>query len=143
MFQAFPIGSPLVHDVSQAIMIPSVQEEMVQIENKWFGVPGVCQSKSSSINSSRLGFSNFSGLFLITGVTSGLALFIYLAIFMYRERDRLRVKLTCTESMSLKRLHEWVERHVSTKHKGLPIAEGQELDSERNGQGACQFEVDG
>ncbi|GJN00710.1 hypothetical protein PR202_ga17908 [Eleusine coracana subsp. coracana] len=87
---AFPIGSPLVHDVSQAIMIPSVQEEMVQIENKWFGDPGVCQRKRSSINSSRLGFSNFSGLFLISGVTSGLALFIHLAIFVHQERDRLR-----------------------------------------------------
>ncbi|KAK3128585.1 hypothetical protein QOZ80_6BG0463730 [Eleusine coracana subsp. coracana] len=140
---AFPIGSPLVHDISQAIMIPSVQEEMVQIENKWFGDPGVCQSKRSSINSSRLGFSNFSGLFLISGVTSGLALFIYLAIFVYQEQDRLKAETPCTGSMSLKRLHAWLERHISTKHKGLPIAMVQELGSERNGQGINQFQVDG
>ena len=106
----------MVHDVSQAIMTPAVQQEMAWIERKWFGDPGACESKSGGINSSRLGFSNFGGLFLITGMTSGLALLISLSIFVYQERDKLRAALSRTRSMSLQRLHTWLERLGSTEH---------------------------
>jgi len=113
---AFPIGSPMAHDVSQAIMTPAVQQEMAWIERKWFGDPGACESKSGGINSFRLSFSNFGGLFLITGMTSGLALLISLSIFVYQERDKLRAALSRTRSMSLQRLHTWLERLGSTEH---------------------------
>uniref|UniRef100_R7WEP9 Glutamate receptor 2.8 n=1 Tax=Aegilops tauschii TaxID=37682 RepID=R7WEP9_AEGTA len=39
---------------------------------------------------SNLSFRSFGGLFLITGVVSSLLLLLYVAIFMYRERDELR-----------------------------------------------------
>ncbi|TVU12252.1 hypothetical protein EJB05_45887, partial [Eragrostis curvula] len=135
---AFPIGSPLVHDVSQAIMIPAVQEEMAQIEKKWFGDPGVCQSNNGGVSSSRLGFSNFSGLFLISGITSGLALFIYFAIFVYQEQDWVRAEVSRTGSLLLQRLRAWLEGLVSNKHQESPIINGQEAESEKNAQGANQ-----
>ncbi|CAN6208415.1 unnamed protein product [Urochloa humidicola] len=115
---AFPIGSPMVHDVSQAIMTPAVQEEMARIERKWFGNPGACESKSGGINSSRLSFSNFGGLFFITGMTSGMALLISLSIFVYQERDKLRAEVSRTRSISLQRLRTWLERLGSTEQVG-------------------------
>uniref|UniRef100_A0A0E0L8T9 Ionotropic glutamate receptor C-terminal domain-containing protein n=1 Tax=Oryza punctata TaxID=4537 RepID=A0A0E0L8T9_ORYPU len=89
---AFPIGSPIVHDLWQAFMLPSVQEEMARIDRKWFGDTQTCDSKSSGVgsSSSSLSFSNFSGLFLISGITSSLAPLVHLAILAYQERDELR-----------------------------------------------------
>ncbi|CAL5051499.1 unnamed protein product [Urochloa decumbens] len=111
---AFPIGSPMVHDISQAIMMPAMQEEIARIERKWFGDPGACESNSDGINSSRLSFSNFGGLFLITGMTSGLALLISLSIFVYQEREKFRVAVFRAWSISLQRLHTWLEHLGST-----------------------------
>lgn len=79
----------MVHDVSQAILSPAVQEEMERIEKKWFSNPGACQSKSSSIDSSSLSFSSFGGLFLVSGTMSGLVLLIQLAIFVYQEHGKI------------------------------------------------------
>ncbi|RLN13531.1 hypothetical protein C2845_PM09G05270 [Panicum miliaceum] len=129
-----------------AIMTPAVQQEMAQIEKKWFGDPGACESKSDGINSSRLSFSNFGGLFLITGMTSGLALLISLSIFVYQERDKLRAAASRTRSMSsLQRLHTWLERLGSTEHTESPINH-QEADRrvwERDGHWSNQLQGDG
>ncbi|CAN6172841.1 unnamed protein product [Urochloa humidicola] len=111
---AFPIGSPMVHDISQAIVTPAMQEEIARIEKKWFGDPGACESKSDGINSSRLSFSNFGGLFLITGMTSGLALFISLSTFVYQEREKFRAVASRTRLILLQRLHTWLEHLGST-----------------------------
>jgi hypothetical protein len=111
----------MVHEISKAIMTPGVQEEMARIERKWFGDPGACASSSGGINSSRLGFSNFSGLFLISGLTSGLALLIILSIFVYQKRDELRAEASRIRSMSLQRLHMWFERLRSSEHRESPI----------------------
>lgn len=91
-FQAFPIGSPIVHDIWQAFMLPSVQEEMARIDRKWFGDTQTCEGKSSGVDSSSssLGFSSFSGLFFISGITSGLALLVHLGILAYQKHDELR-----------------------------------------------------
>ncbi|WVZ82209.1 hypothetical protein U9M48_029496, partial [Paspalum notatum var. saurae] len=131
---AFPIGSPMVHDVSQVIMTPAVQEQMVQIERKWFGNSGACESNSGdNINSSRLGFSSFSGLFLITGLTSGLALLVSLSIFGYQKRDKLRAEASRTRSISLQWLHTWIER----------LGRKQEGEHDRDGHGSNQLQEDG
>uniref|UniRef100_A0A0E0HQ27 Glutamate receptor n=1 Tax=Oryza nivara TaxID=4536 RepID=A0A0E0HQ27_ORYNI len=89
---AFPIGSPIVHDIWQAFMLPSVQEEMARIDRKWFGDTQTCEGKSSGVDSSSssLGFSSFSGLFFISGITSGLALLVHLGILAYQKHDELR-----------------------------------------------------
>uniref|UniRef100_A0A0D9WMS4 Ionotropic glutamate receptor C-terminal domain-containing protein n=1 Tax=Leersia perrieri TaxID=77586 RepID=A0A0D9WMS4_9ORYZ len=102
---AFPIGSLIVHDLWQAFMLPSVQEEMARIDRKWFGDAQTCEGKSSVTDSSSLGFSNFSGLFLISAITSGLALLIHLAIVGYQEGEKLRAAVDGVARASSRRMH--------------------------------------
>jgi hypothetical protein len=108
----------MVHDVSQAIMFPAVQEEMQRIEKKWFGDPGACQSKGSGISSSSssLGFSSFSGLFLISGTVSGLVLLVHLVI-IYHEHGKLW-------AASLYKWFQWLDFFAGAKNWRLPIFKG-------------------
>lgn len=121
----------MVHDVSQAILSPVVQEEIERIEKKWFGDPGACQSESNSIGSSSLGFNSFSGLFLITGTVSGLVLLIHLTIFVYQEHGKLWDAL----------LHKWLQCLnfvVGARDWRLPIFNGQRIECSRGGDGVNQ-----
>ncbi|XP_037452652.1 glutamate receptor 2.8-like [Triticum dicoccoides] len=90
----FPRGSPMVGDVSREILRLAEGDQMARIEKAWFGEPGTCRDALGGIGggdgSSNLSFRSFGGLFLITGVVSSLMLLLYVAIFMYRERDELR-----------------------------------------------------
>lgn len=126
----------MVHDVSQAIITPAVQEEMARIEKKWLGDPEACESKNDGINSARLTFSNFGGLFLITGMTSGLALLISLGTFVYQERDKLRAEASRTRSLLLQRLRIWLECLGSTTQIG-------EHERDRDGHESNQLQGDG
>ncbi|KAJ8758621.1 hypothetical protein K2173_000342 [Erythroxylum novogranatense] len=83
----FPRGSPLVSDVSRAILNVTEGETMKKIEEKWFGKEASCPDPSTSISSNSLGIESFWGLFLITGVVSFLALLIYLIMFIYEQWD--------------------------------------------------------
>ncbi|KAL2525380.1 Glutamate receptor 2.2 [Abeliophyllum distichum] len=62
----FPMGSPLVSDVSGAILKVTEGEKMRQIENKCFW-----------------------GLFVVVGVASILALIVSSGLFLYEQRSRL------------------------------------------------------
>ncbi|XVE53490.1 hypothetical protein DITRI_Ditri03aG0007300 [Diplodiscus trichospermus] len=84
----FPIGSPLVADVSRAILNVTQGEKMNQIENAWFN-NGSCPDVNTSVSSNRLGVERFWGLFLIAGVASISALVIFAVMFAYEQRDVL------------------------------------------------------
>ncbi|CAD5181023.1 unnamed protein product [Musa acuminata subsp. malaccensis] len=86
----FPRGSPLVSDISRAILNITEGERMTEIEKAWFGDPTSCPNQSNNLASSSLAFRSFGGLFLITGVVSVLALLIFLARFIYTEWDELQ-----------------------------------------------------
>ncbi|XP_072981956.1 glutamate receptor 2.7-like [Typha latifolia] len=86
----FPRGSPLVPDVSRAILNVTEGEEMAIIERTWFGNLTNIQAQSSSSGSASLAFWSFRGLFLITGLVSILMLIIYLIIFFCKEWDKLK-----------------------------------------------------
>ncbi|KAM0943352.1 putative periplasmic binding protein-like I [Dioscorea sansibarensis] len=73
----FPKGSPLVPDVSRAILNISQGTKMAGIEKKWIGYENKRQEQDSPLNSQRLNFRSFAGLFLITGLTSIIASLIY------------------------------------------------------------------
>ncbi|XP_006648027.3 glutamate receptor 2.7-like [Oryza brachyantha] len=114
----FPRGSPMVADVSRAILTLAETEKMAQIEKKWFGEPGACQSQGSAVGSSNLSFRSFGGLFLITGVVSTAMLLIYLATFFYREREKLRAAEAAaisgasgSGSPSIRRLRAWARHY--------------------------------
>ncbi|KAL6345761.1 hypothetical protein AAG906_017506 [Vitis piasezkii] len=84
---AFPRGSPLVQDVSRAVLNVTEGDEMVKIEKEWFGKKTSCSDDNgSSISSNNISLDSFWGLFLIAGVTSSLALIIGIAMFLHKHR---------------------------------------------------------
>ncbi|KAK2997072.1 hypothetical protein RJ639_024864, partial [Escallonia herrerae] len=87
--QAFPIGSPLVPDVSRAILSVTEGDKMEQIQKAWLGKHGSCPEATSSLSSSSLSLSSFWGLFLIVGVASSLALLISASMRVYEPRDSM------------------------------------------------------
>ncbi|KAI5586810.1 hypothetical protein BDE02_06G237200 [Populus trichocarpa] len=86
----FPKGSPLVPDISRAILNVTEGDEMKQIEGAWFGKNSTCPESGSSISSNSLSLKSFWGLFLIAGLAALLALIIFIVMFVYRERNVLR-----------------------------------------------------
>ncbi|XP_044463536.1 glutamate receptor 2.2-like [Mangifera indica] len=85
---AFPLGSPLVADVSRAILNVTEGPKMNEIEDAWFKKNN-CPDPSSLV-SSRLGLNSFWGLFLIAGIASILTLIISMAIFLHKHREVLK-----------------------------------------------------
>ncbi|XP_062022460.1 glutamate receptor 2.7-like [Rosa rugosa] len=84
----FPKRSPLLPDVSQAVLNVTGGEKIMNIENKWFKKDSNCQDFSNpKFSSNRLDFKNFRVLFFITWVASGVALILYLVRFSYKYRD--------------------------------------------------------
>ncbi|KAL6345494.1 hypothetical protein AAG906_017215 [Vitis piasezkii] len=84
---AFPRGSPLVQDVSRAVLKVTEGDEMVKIEKEWFGKKTSCSDDNgSSLSSNNISLDSFWGLFLIAGATSSLALIIGIAMFLYKHR---------------------------------------------------------
>ncbi|KAI9393681.1 hypothetical protein POPTR_006G268400v4 [Populus trichocarpa] len=86
----FPKGSPLVADISRAILNVTEGDKMKQIEGAWFGKKSTCPDSSPSISSNSLSLKSFWGLFLIAGLAALLALIIFVVMFVYRERNVLR-----------------------------------------------------
>lgn len=136
----FPRGSPMTADVSREVVSLAEGEKMTQIEKKWFGEPGVCPNRdgNAALGSSNLSFQSFGGLFLITGVVSGLMLLIFLASFFYRERDELRAEEAAagfgsgSGSPSLRRLRAWM-RHYDRRDPRSPTFKTWNEGSVRSG----------
>lgn len=123
------MGSPLVLDVSRAILELTEEEKLARIENKWFGdQAGACVSKRNSTDSSSLlELRSFSGLFLTNAVVSVLALLIHLATFVCQEREHAE-PAGAGRTMSLPWLRAWLRRFDTFK--------GRRGESVRNGSGA-------
>lgn len=85
-FQVFPKGSPLVPDVSRAILNVTEEDKMKQIADAWFGKQSSCPDSSTLISSNSLSLKSFGGLFLIAGIASLSALLIFIVKFVYQER---------------------------------------------------------
>ncbi|GAB4857805.1 hypothetical protein Ancab_040530 [Ancistrocladus abbreviatus] len=85
----FPTGSPLVSDVSRAILNVTEGDIMVAIEKKWIVQEDVCMSTSGYANTTSLGLDSFWGLFLIAGIASLLALSMFAVFFLYEQRKIL------------------------------------------------------
>ncbi|GLJ24196.1 hypothetical protein SUGI_0461440 [Cryptomeria japonica] len=69
----FPKGSPLLSDISRAVLMVSEDKEMQKIEAMYFN-DTLCASPAATVDSNRLSIYSFWGLFLITGTISMLAL---------------------------------------------------------------------
>ncbi|KAL7187160.1 hypothetical protein ACSBR1_037264 [Camellia fascicularis] len=84
----FPIGSPLLHDVSRAVLNVTEGDKMVGIERAWFG-QSHCSDSSTSISSNSLGLDSFWGLFLIAGIASLSTFIIFIIVFVYKHKHVL------------------------------------------------------
>ncbi|KAB1202887.1 Glutamate receptor 2.7 [Morella rubra] len=86
----FPKGSPLVADVSSAILNITEGDQMKQIEDSWLGAQTNCpDSNNPQVSSGSLSLSSFSGLFLIAGAASVAALIFNFFMFLRRERQEI------------------------------------------------------
>ncbi|TYH64028.1 hypothetical protein ES332_D07G237500v1 [Gossypium tomentosum] len=75
----FPKGSPLVQDISSAIMRLREEEKLQLMENKWFrSTKSIFTDQDTRSNPSRLNLHSFGGLFLVTGISSTSALLLCL-----------------------------------------------------------------
>ncbi|GKV03060.1 hypothetical protein SLEP1_g15427 [Rubroshorea leprosula] len=106
----FPKGSPLVADVSRAISNVMKGDKMKEIEDKWFPKQTNCPDSSTSVSSYSLSFGSFWGLFLIAGVAAVIALIIFVAEFLYKQKDVL-----CIPGISVQRRILQVLRNFDRK----------------------------
>uniref|UniRef100_A0A0A0LQH4 Uncharacterized protein n=1 Tax=Cucumis sativus TaxID=3659 RepID=A0A0A0LQH4_CUCSA len=67
-WEGFPRGSPLVSDISRAILKVTEGDRIREIENQWFKK-----------------YRLFEGLFLVTGIASISFVVGYLVVFLYKE----------------------------------------------------------
>lgn len=89
LFQAFPKGSPLVPDVSSAIVSLTELNRTEAIRNFWLGDGTDCASNDISVNSESLTLESFKGLFLIAGLSATSALCIFLVNFLRENKQVL------------------------------------------------------
>ncbi|CAK9146063.1 unnamed protein product [Ilex paraguariensis] len=93
----FPKGSPLVADVSRAIVSLIKNVKILQLERQWLKNPPCIVS---GISSSGLTLNSFEGLFAISGVIA-MCLVIFLVIYLYKNKDFLqRISSSSTNTWS-------------------------------------------
>ncbi|XP_050368066.1 glutamate receptor 2.8-like [Argentina anserina] len=86
----FPKGSPLIPDVSQAILRLTEEETITKLEDKWIRKENNCKDPGTEkLHSSSLGLESFWILFLIAGIASILALLIFAASFLHKHKQVL------------------------------------------------------
>ncbi|XWS31183.1 hypothetical protein CRYUN_Cryun23aG0055500 [Craigia yunnanensis] len=94
----FPKGSPLVADVSRAILNVTQGDEFNGIEDTWFKKETDCPDHNPSTSSKSLSLESFRGLFLIAGFAAISALIIFAAMFLHEKRHIL---LQCHSETSI------------------------------------------
>ncbi|KAI3932708.1 hypothetical protein MKW98_012679 [Papaver atlanticum] len=99
---AFPKGSPLVPDISRAILSVTEGDKMIAIEKKWFGNQVDCleQRRGTNLNSDRLSLDSFLGLFFIAGFTSISAFLIFVIIFLRENKNILASQLPVRQKLA-------------------------------------------
>ncbi|XP_054793523.1 glutamate receptor 2.7-like isoform X2 [Prosopis cineraria] len=104
----FPKGSPLVADVSRAILNVTQGDKMKAIENAWFKKNN-CPDSDASISSNSLGLESFWGLFLIVGVASALVLIVFAINFTYQHRQ-IWLQYDASSTSKWSRIRELMKR---------------------------------
>lgn len=98
---AFAKGSPLVSDVSRAILHLTEEGKIAQIQRQWFGEEAECVDQDGArITSDSLNLKSFKGLFLVAATSLISALVIFMSTFLYNNR----VILASNESSIWKKL---------------------------------------
>ncbi|KAG5521887.1 hypothetical protein RHGRI_034197 [Rhododendron griersonianum] len=85
--EAFPKGSPLVPDVSRAILNVTDGDKFTQIQRQLFPKEVECaEQDGAKVTSGSLNVESFKGLFLVAATSSSFALILFLSIFLYDNR---------------------------------------------------------
>ncbi|XP_047340874.1 glutamate receptor 2.8-like [Impatiens glandulifera] len=85
----FPKGSPLVADVSRSLINIIEGNQLLDLQNKWFGSSTCVGSSNGTPSSGSLTLNSFKGLFIITGTITGLCLVVYLGNYIFQNRSFL------------------------------------------------------
>ncbi|KAL8223586.1 hypothetical protein R6Q57_019061 [Mikania cordata] len=88
---AFPQGSPLIHDVSKAVL-QVIEKQLMNITNRWFTEPNCDPQTAAKAYPDGLGLDSFKGVFLITASSTTAALLIFIFMFLYQNRETLLSK---------------------------------------------------
>ncbi|KAI3897925.1 hypothetical protein MKW92_009596 [Papaver armeniacum] len=75
---AFPRGSPLVPDVSRAILNLREDDKNTRIEQAWFGSQNGCSDPDAKVYETSLTYDSFQGLFLIAAIPLAIAVLVYI-----------------------------------------------------------------
>eukprot|EP00253_Pinus_taeda_P021570 PITA_21570 len=84
----FPKGSPLVSDISRAVLSLSEDKEMQRIQTEWLNNTAC----TDSLSSNSFGMNCFWGLYLITGSVSLVALTIFFSLLLWNYMREPNVK---------------------------------------------------
>ncbi|XP_037434543.1 glutamate receptor 2.8-like [Triticum dicoccoides] len=86
---AFPKGSPLVGDISKAILSVIGGDTINQIEKKWIGIgyQNNCNNAGRAPDPEKLTPDGFTGLFILSGAISTSSLLIAVAIYFYEKKN--------------------------------------------------------
>ncbi|CAL5058981.1 unnamed protein product [Urochloa decumbens] len=80
-------GSPLVGDISQAILNITGGDTIIQIEKKWIGDQNNCQNVGTISGTGSLTFDSFAGPIIATGVASTASLVVALIIYLSKNKQ--------------------------------------------------------
>ncbi|MBA0704782.1 hypothetical protein Golax_017019 [Gossypium laxum] len=85
----FPKRSPLVQDISSAIMRLREEKRLEMMENNWFNSESTFTTLDPESNPNRLNIHSFGGLFLVTGISSISAL----GVCLFQKRQSIKIHL--------------------------------------------------
>ncbi|XP_016746206.2 glutamate receptor 1.2 [Gossypium hirsutum] len=85
----FPKRSPLVQDISSAIMRLREEKRLEMMENYWFNSESSFTTLDPESNPNRLNIHSFGGLFLVTGISSISAL----GVCLFQKRQSIKIHL--------------------------------------------------
>ncbi|KAM3245778.1 hypothetical protein P3L10_007545 [Capsicum annuum] len=86
----FPKGSPLVADVSRAVIKLTENGEMLDIQREWSISDPTCNGPDTTETSVSVSLQSFKGLFAITGAITSSCLLIFIANYVYKNRSSLQ-----------------------------------------------------
>ncbi|KAL5802814.1 hypothetical protein ACOSQ4_031119 [Xanthoceras sorbifolium] len=109
---AFRKGSPLAPDMSRAIAQLRENGTLRTIENEWFKCPLALTSDETSNNVKPLTIDSFRGLFLITGVSSALALAMLSICLIHKNWHVLK---NCNSRVLFRARLNFVKEYLSKK----------------------------
>ncbi|KAF8038745.1 hypothetical protein BT93_B1330 [Corymbia citriodora subsp. variegata] len=110
----FPKGSPLVQDISRAILNVTQGPKMRKIENTWFPSKSNCLDSTNSASSNSLDLDSFWGLFFIAGAVAVLALLIFMVMLVKRSWHEVESSPSSLQEKIVLLGRRFYQRHLNS-----------------------------